>query len=494
MRRRIEYEHEHEYEYDWRPKTVRTPDMTLSLHNTLTRQKEPFSPLEPGVVRMYNCGPTVYSAPHIGNFRSFLYADTLRRWLEYRGFEVRQVMNITDVGHLQEDADEGEDKLEAAARKEKKDPWEISRRYAAIFLEMSAKLGMRAALKNPHATDHIPEMIEIIQLLLARGHAYVADGEVYYDVLSFPGYGRLSGNTLKQLEAGHRVEVNPKKRNPLDFALWKADPKHIMQWDSPWGRGFPGWHIECSAMARKYLGDTLDLHTGGEDNIFPHHESEIAQSEGATGKPFVRTWGHARHLLVDGEKMAKSKGNFHTCQDLLDRGFAPRVLRYALIKSHYRQPLNFTIDGLESDKAALARVDELRARVAAATGPGAGKSLEVAIEVATGRFEAAMDDDLNVSEALSAVFGLVSEVNRMADLSAADGPKVAEALSRFDRVLGVFQEAAVEAPAEVQALVQAREAARKAKDWAESDRLRKGIAALGWEVKDTPQGARLRRL
>lgn len=469
--------------------------MTISLYDTLKKRKEPFEPLVAGRVAMYNCGPTVYGPPHIGNFRSFLYADTLRRWLEYRGYEVRQVMNITDVGHLQSDADEGEDKLEAEAKRQQKDPWEISRRYAGVFLEMSARLGMRPAMKNPRATDHIPEMIEIIQLLLARGHAYVVEGEVYYDVLSFPGYGRLSGNTLKQLEAGHRVEVNPKKRNPLDFALWKTDALHIMQWDSPWGRGFPGWHIECSAMARKYLGDTLDLHTGGEDNIFPHHESEIAQSEGATGKPFVRAWGHARHLLVDGEKMSKSKGNFHTCQDILDRGFAPRVLRYALVKSHYRQPLNFTLDGLESDKIALAKFDEVRARAASANGPGAGTALDAAIESATGKFEAAMDDDLNVSEALAALFGLKDDVNRMPGLSPADGKKVTDALGRLDRALGVLEEPSTEAPAEVMELVQRREAARKAKDWKESDRLRDAIKVAGWEVKDTKeQGPRLRKL
>jgi len=475
--------------------------MTISLYDTLKRRKEPFEPLVAGTVGMYNCGPTVYNAPHIGNFRSFLYADTLRRWLEYRGYEVRQVMNITDVGHLQADQDEGEDKLEAEAKKQHRDPWEISRQCAGLFFDMTKKLGFRPAFKNPKATDHIPEMIEIIQILVARGHAYVAEGEVFYDVLSFPGYGRLSGNTLAQLQAGARVEVNPKKKNPLDFSLWKADALHIMQWDSPWGRGFPGWHLECSAMSRKYLGDTLDLHTGGEDNIFPHHECEIAQSEGATGKPFVRTWGHARHLLVNGEKMSKSKGNFYTCQQILDKGYAPRVLRYALISTHYRQPLNFTMEGLDAAKASLARVDEMRARAAAAAGkasllggPGAGTALDAAIDVATGKFEAAMDDDLNVSEALAALFGLVADVNRMPGLSAADGKKVTDALGRLDRALGVLEEQAADAPPEVLELVQRREAARKSKDFAESDRLRNAVKALGWEVKDTPQGARLRRL
>ncbi|MHC4374133.1 MAG: cysteine--tRNA ligase, partial [Planctomycetota bacterium] len=278
----------------------------IRFYNTYSKQIEPFEPVEPGNVKLYSCGPTVYSHPHIGNFRSFLMADLLKRFLEFRGYAVNHIMNITDVGHLLDDADEGADKLEEAARKEKKDPLEIAQFYIDSFNTASEMLNIKPADNYPRATEHIDEMIQMVQSLIDKGHAYVVGHNVYYDVTTFKDYGKLSGNTLDDLNAGARIEVNSEKKNPQDFALWKHDPKHIQQWDSPWGCGFPGWHIECSAMSVKYLGEQFDFHTGGEDNIFPHHECEIAQSEGASGKKWVKYWMHGRFLMFDGEKMSKS--------------------------------------------------------------------------------------------------------------------------------------------------------------------------------------------
>ena len=306
--------------------------MALVLHDTLTRRKQPFVPVSPGRVRMYNCGPTVYGRTHIGNFRAFLFADVLRRWLEASGYAVAQVMNITDVGHARDDdPDSTDDKLEAAARTERLDPWKIAEKYTALFFQDLDALGILRAHHYPRATRYIPEMIAIIERLIETGHAYQVGGNVYYAVATFPEYGKLSGNTGDELLAGARVEVNEQKRDPRDFALWKTDPRHLMQWDSPWGRGFPGWHIECSAMSRALLGEgTLDLHTGGEDNIFPHHDCEIAQSEGAFGVPFVKYWGHTRFLQVDGGKMSKSLGNLYTLDDTgAERGQSRAAARRA---------------------------------------------------------------------------------------------------------------------------------------------------------------------
>jgi cysteinyl-tRNA synthetase len=323
--------------------------MTLHLHNTLARSKQEFAPVEPGRVRMYNCGPTVYGRAHIGNFRAFLFADVLRRWLELSGYDVRQVMNITDVGHVRDDdPDSADDKMDAAARRERQDPWQIAEKYTDLFLKDVDALGIRRAHHYPRATQHIAGMIAIIERLVASGHAYRVGGNVYYDVSRFPGYGRLSGNTAEDLLAGARIEVNEEKRDARDFALWKTDARHIMQWDSPWGRGFPGWHIECSAMSRALLGEgTLDIHTGGEDNVFPHHECEIAQSEGAFGVPFVRFWMHTRFLQVDGGKMSKSLGNLYSVDDIAARGYPPAALRFAMLRGHYRQVLNFTWETME---------------------------------------------------------------------------------------------------------------------------------------------------
>ena len=478
--------------------------MSFHVYNSLTRSKAPFSTIEDGVVRMYNCGPTVYGRPHIGNYRSFLFADVLRRWLEYLGYEVRQVMNITDVGHLTDDAvadSSGEDKVEAQARAEKKDPFEITREYTDMFLEDMAALGVREPMARPRATEYIEEMVEMVEALIEKGFAYRVGDNVYFDVTSFPEYGRLSGNRVDDLEAGKRVEVNEEKRHPADFALWKSDPAHLMKWETAFGPdGFPGWHIECSAMAKALLGDRIDIHTGGEDNVFPHHECEIAQTEAHTGERFVGIWMHARHLLVDNTKMSKSLGNFYTVNDILQQGYSGLELRYALTRVQYRQSLNFTIKGLDEARAAIGRVNEARKKLVRIRDghdqPG-GDDLASAAQTADEAFTAAMCDDLNVSEALAATFELVGAVNKSASTAAAAGAAL-EVFARFEDVLAVFgdepeADASGDAPAELLAMLEQRTKAKADKDWAAADALRDQIQAAGWKIVDTPDGARLER-
>ena len=471
--------------------------MSFQVYNTFTRRKEPFEPREPGVVRMYNCGPTVWSRVHVGNLRAFLFADVLRRWLEYLGYEVHQVMNITDVGHIQNDEDEGEDKIEARARREKLDPLEIARQYTELFLSDIQELGVRPAEVYPRATDHVPQMLAIIEDLVAKGHAYQSDGNVYFEVTSFPAYGQLSGNRLEDLEAGARVEVREEKRHPADFALWKSDPKHVMKWASRFGPdGFPGWHIECSAMAIEHLGPELDIHTGGEDNVFPHHECEIAQSECHTGRPFARYWMHARFLQIDGGKMAKSLGNVYDLDDVKERGFAPRVLRYALIRGHYRQPLNFTWEIMEESQAALEKLDELAARLRrTAGGDGAAPDDDAGREVldaAREKLEAGLNDDLNMPQALSALFELRSAVLEVGFGRGAAAEALAW-LGRANDVLAVIRMEEDRLDERVAALITARDAARERQDWAESDRIRDELDALGLVVQDTATGTVWRR-
>jgi cysteinyl-tRNA synthetase len=464
----------------------------LELYNTFTRQKEPFETLEEGVVRMYNCGPTVYGRPHIGNLRTFLFADLLRRWLEYRGYDVHQVMNITDVGHLVDDADEGEDKLAVQARREELDPWAIASRYAAEFEADRQALGFREAMAYPRATEYIPEMLEMVEGLVESGHGYVVGGDVYFDVESFPNYGELSGNRLEDLEAGARIEVRTEKRNPADFALWKSDEHHLMKWPSPYGpHGFPGWHIECSAMARKLLGDQIDIHTGGEDNIFPHHECEIAQSESFTEKRFARFWMHAKFLQVDGGKMSKSLGNVYVLDDIVARGFEPRHLRFALLRGHYRQPLNFTWKVMEEARAFLEHLDRLAQDLARLADSPKDSGVELVL-AARAQLEAAMDDDLAVPRALAAIASLRPSV-QAGQLSGAGAAAGLRLLEDFDAVFGVvrFETAGLEASVEDR--IAAREAARAAKDWAESDRIRDELLAEGITLEDGPDGTIWRR-
>lgn len=451
---------------------------------------------------MYNCGPTVYSSPHIGNFRSFLFADVLRRFLEDQGLAVTQVMNITDVGHLTlDDVEGGEDKMEAASRKTGRTAWEIAAHYIGEFEECQEKLHVREPHHMPRATDFIPQMGAIIGDLLEKGIAYEVNGNVYYEIDKFPEYGKLSGKVLDELEEGARVAVNDEKKNARDFALWKVDDQHQMQWDAPFPggrRGFPGWHIECSAMSMHYLGEQIDIHTGGEDNVFPHHECEIAQSEAHTGSRYVNLWMHARHLLVDNTKMSKSLGNFYTVGDILERGYSGLELRFALVRVQYRQTLNFTLDGLVEARRAIERVREARARlvrVRDGVEPAGADDLAAATEAAQDGFTAALAEDLNVSEALAAVFVFVNACNK-ASPSVAAATAALQAYERFEDVLGCFgpepvADAASAAPAELLELLEQRNAARVAKNWGAADELRDRITAAGWKIVDTPSGARL---
>jgi len=468
----------------------------MRIHNGLTKRIEEFVPLEEGKVRMYNCGPTVYKRQHVGNFRAFVFADLLRRTLERFGYEVTQVMNITDVGHLTEDdvADaQGEDKLAAEAKRRDSTPKRIAEEQERYFHEDIAVLHLKPAHVYPRATDHVPEMIAMIEALVEKGHAYVAGGNVYYAVESFPDYGKLSGNTLEQLEEGAsgRVDDRGDKRNAQDFALWKHDPKHLMQWDSPWGSGYPGWHIECSAMARKLLGDTIDIHTGGPDNKFPHHECEIAQSEAVTGKPFVKYWVHCGWLEIGGQKMAKRAGKAYTVPELVEMGYDGRDLRYLMLKQHYRAPLPFTLDLLDEARRARASFNnfvhfEMAERPAAPDRP----EVAAAVEAARAAFDDALADELNTSAAFAALHELMTAVNRLKP-GRADAGRVVAFLEDANGVLDILDEAgAGDLDAEIEELVRRRDEARAKKDFATSDRIRDELKERGIELIDTPQGTR----
>jgi cysteinyl-tRNA synthetase len=465
----------------------------LRLHNTLTRTVEPVRPLVAGTVSMYSCGPTVYRPVHIGNLRSFLLGDLIRRALVWTGVGVRQVMNITDVGHMTDEVyDRGEDKMLLAAADEGLAPAEIAAKYEAAFHRDSARLGIVPAEAYPRASGHIAEMIDLIGRLIDRGHAYVDAGTVYYDVTSFDAYGRLSRNSLDRLRAGHRLEaVDHHKRHPADFILWKAaGPRRVVRFDSPWGEGYPGWHIECSAMSVAYLGERFDIHTGGVDLTFPHHEDEIAQSEGALGHPVVTTWVHGDHLLFSGQKMAKSSGNVWTLDRLEEEGHHPLDFRYLCLTSRYRRQLRFAAD-------ALAAAGKARARLGAHLADW-GDPLEApetpAAKEWDHRFREAVLDDLDFPRAITVVWGLV------ADEALSPGERGALVLD-WDRVLGLGLAAVAgdaapgdeELPAGAVQLLGARQTAREQRDWAESDRLRDALGELGVEVSDTRDGTTWRR-
>ncbi|HWQ60120.1 MAG TPA: cysteine--tRNA ligase [Candidatus Fimivivens sp.] len=458
----------------------------MRFHNTLSKKKEEFEPINPGKVGMYTCGPTVYDFAHIGNFKAYIFSDTIRRLLEHDGYEVRLIKNITDVGHLTADdlaqGDSGEDKVERRAKTEKKTPDEIARFYEEAFHNDEDALDILPAQFFPRATAHIPHMIRMIETLIDKGHAYEVNGNVFYDVTSFPEYGKLSGNTLENLRTGARLEEHPDKRNPWDFALWlKAPAGHIMHWPSPWGEGYPGWHIECSAMSQEYLGDTLDIHTGGEDHIFPHHEAEIAQSEGATGKPFSRFFMHERHLLVDGQKMSKSKGNFYTLQDIVTKGFAPLDLRLLYLSAHYRSQMNFTWDSLaqaRKNRETLAAFHDRLSDHEPMTGP------DIAAEPREA-FLAALRDDLNTPLALSALLNFVNRTNAAIDRAEPFDTRAALAfLDEAFLLFGIRIEKKI-ISADVQKLIIRREQARKEKDFVLADSLRDQIAALGVSIRDS---------
>jgi len=472
----------------------------LQLYNTLTKKKEMFKPLKKGIVTMYNCGLTVYDYATIGNLRAFTFADMLRRYLEYKGFKVKQVMNFTDVGHMFEDVDIGEDKMEAAMTREKKDPWSVAEFYIKAFLEDAKNMNFEEPMVRPRATDHIKEMIELVEKLIEKGYAYVVSGSVYFDVAKFKDYGKLSGNTVEKLKtgAGGKVEYNPDKRNQFDFALWINDPRHIMNWKSPWcEKGYPGWHIECSAMSMKYLGETIDIHSGGVDNLFPHHENEIAQSEAATGKKFANFWLHNEHLLVEGQRMGKSLGNYYTLSDIMAKGYDTKALRYVLLATHYRQQLNFTFDGLEAAKNAIERLVNFVRRLMQADGKGCEEKIRQLMNRVQEDFEGAMDDDLNIGPALAALFDFVRDVNKLMDdnvLGRGEAEEVCKLMVKFDKVLGVIGEVKKEEvlSKEAEELIRKREEARKAKDWETADKVREQLKAMGIIIEDTPQGVQWR--
>ena len=467
----------------------------IRFFNSLGRKVETFQPLENGLVKLYTCGPTLYNHVHIGNHRTFLFEDLLRRALKFLGYEVLHVMNLTDV----------DDKTIRDAEAAGLSLNDFTAIYAESFFSDLDTLHVERAEHYPRATDHFAEMIEIIETLIAKEHAYVADdGSVFFRIATDPDYGRLSGIDLDNVRRGDRVASDEyEKEDVRDFVLWKAAKPEEPSWDSPWGKGRPGWHIECSAMAMKILGESFDIHCGGVDNKFPHHENEIAQSECASGKTFVHTWLHSEHLIVDGQKMSKSLGNQYTLKDLLERGCDPRALRYLFLSTHYRQKLNFTFESLDAAGGALRRVDEMRFRLAHADEQGEGRIDDLAASLHSG-FATALADDLNVSAALAELFGFVREVNkRIADnaLGQGDKARVNAALARVDEVLGVLDKDAWATPqdtdglsdARVDALLEERQAARKNRDFARADEIRDELVAAKILIEDTPQGTRWRR-
>lgn len=466
--------------------------MPVQLYNTLTRTKEEFKPLEGNTVRMYSCGPTVYSFAHIGNFRAYVFMDTLRRVLQYNGYELKHVMNITDVGHLESDADEGEDKMEKAARKENKDPYEIAKFYTEIFFRDMGRLNIERPEIIAKATDHIQEMLEFVQGLIKNGYAYETSKGIYFDISKLDKYPVLSNRKLDEQIAGARVDVDTEKRNPYDFALWiKAPENHIMKWESPWGLSYPGWHIECSAMGRKYLGDQFDIHTGGIDHIPTHHENEIAQSKGLTGKIPAKTWMHVEFLQVDGGKMSKSLGNTYTLDQLQEKGIEPLAYKLFCFTAHYRTKLNFTFDTALATQKAL-----MRLREGFVKHQGGTENIdEQEIKEYENKFLETINDDLNMPAAMGIVWEIVRNEHK--------SKQFAELLLKFDKVLGLDLENSkkyleesknVELPQEIQELLEKRKQARADKNWALSDEIRDNLKEKGYAVKDTKEGMTVEKI
>ena len=461
--------------------------MALHFYNTLTHRLEPFAPLDGNKVRMYSCGPTVYNYVHIGNLRSFTFQDILRRYLRCRGYEVYHVMNVTDV----------DDKIIRDSLKAGQSIAEFTARYRTSFEEDAAAMRLESPERITPATEHIGEMIELIRRLDEKGHTYESKGSTYFRIGSFPEYGKLSRLDASGIQSGARVEQDEYEKDELrDFALWKASKPGEPVWDSPFGLGRPGWHIECSAMAMKYLGESFDIHTGGVDLVFPHHENEIAQSEAATGKPFVRFWLHAEHLLVDNRKMSKSAGNFFTLRDLLDKGFSAEAIRYLLASVPYRKQINFTIEGLKATQTAIERLRNFQRRLEEGGFPGGRNSVVTELaDTACQSFISGMDDDLNTALALAAVFEFIRDVNIRMDSGEFQADNVVDAhrvLELFDTVFDVLEtEESGQVPAaEIEALIAERIDARKARDFIRSDAIRDGLKARGVILEDTPQGTR----
>lgn len=453
--------------------------MELKLFNTLSREKEVFRPIDEKEVRIYTCGPTVYYFAHVGNLRSYLFMDNLRRVLKYNGYNLRHAMNITDVGHLESDADEGEDKMAKAARREHKDPYEIAEFYMDRFLEDLRKLNVSMPEIICRATDNIKEMEEYVKKIIENGYAYETDDTIYFDTSKLDKYGILSKIKIDEQKAGARVEFDNKKKNVTDFALWiKAPENHIMKWDTFWGKCYPGWHIECSAMGRKYLGEKFDIHTGGVDHIPIHHENEIAQSKGYSGKIPANWWMHCEFLLVDGGKMSKSLNNIYTLEDLKNKGFSPLDYKMFTFTSHYRNKLNFTWESLESAKTALFRLKDGYQKHA----EGSEDVDDSVINEYETKFHEAINDDLNMPQAMSVVWDVIKNPIK--------SKKFAELLRKFDQVLGVKidEKEEIELPKEIEDIIEERKQARTDKDWNKSDELRDKLFDLGYVVKDTKNG------
>ncbi len=467
----------------------------MKVYNTLTNQKEEFIPIEEGKVKIYVCGPTVYNFFHIGNARPFVVFDTLRRYLKYRGYEVKFVQNFTDV----------DDKIINRAREEGITAPEVSEKYIKEYFEDAGALNVIKADVHPKVSEHIPEIIEFVQTLIDKGYAYEADGDVYYSTRKFADYGKLSGQNIDDLESGARIAIGEVKKDPLDFALWKARKQEDeIAWESPWGMGRPGWHIECSTMARKHLGETIDIHGGGQDLQFPHHENEIAQSEACNGVPFAHYWMHNGYITIDGKKMSKSLNNFFTVRDIRKQ-YSGDVIRFFLLSGHYRGPINFSDTLMEQAKQGYERIANAKETLDFLAGPGSNGAEKMSAEEKTmleslakykDQFIEAMDDDLNTADGITAIFDLVSEIN----LDVKDGASkefAGEAIKKIDEltdVLGIFQDKKEDAiGADIQALVEERQTARKEKNFARADEIRDQLAEMGITLKDTPQGVQIIR-
>ena len=466
--------------------------MELKLYNTLTRKKENFKPLIGNEVRIYTCGPTVYNYAHIGNFRSYIFMDNLRRVLKYNGYNLKHVMNITDVGHLESDADEGEDKMEKAAKRENKNPYDIAKFYTEAFFKDMESLNIEIPEIIAKATDHIPEMIEYVKKIIENGYAYETSKGIYFDISKLDKYPVLSNRKMDEQIAGARVDVDPEKKNPYDFALWiKAPENHIMKWESPWGLSYPGWHLECTAMGNKYLGEEFDIHTGGVDHIPIHHENEIAQAKGATGKIHAKLWMHVEFLQVDGGKMSKSLGNVYTISQLAERGIEALAYKLFCYSAHYRTKLNFTFDGALSSQKALNRLREGYLKHL----KGEDKVKNEIIQEYETKFLETINDDLNIPAAMGIIWDIVRSEQK--------SKKYAELLEKFDQVLGLDiknsqryleKQSNIEIPEEIKELIEKRKIARQEKNWKLSDEIRDILVKKGYQVEDSKEGMIVKKI
>lgn len=477
--------------------------MSLKVYNTLTRKKEDFVPINPGYVGIYVCGPTVYGHSHIGHAKSYVSFDVIVRYLRYLGYKVLYVQNITDVGHLTDDADQGEDKIQRQSRIERVHPMELAQKFTRSYFEDMDALNVIRPNISPIATGHIIEQIEIVKELVKKGYAYEVNGSVYFDVTKFPDYGKLSGRAVEELLAGARIEISPEKKNPADFALWKkADPSHIMQWESPWGRGYPGWHIECSAMSTKYLGQPFDIHGGGLENQFPHHECEIAQSEAYAGKQFAKYWIHNNMVTVNGQKMGKSLGNVINLKDAFKK-YYPLVIRFFILQSHYRSTLDFSEDALEGAKKGLEKLHLTVENIRSALQTAEGDNVRVDFQIYKQKFLDAMDDDFNTPQAIAVLFELSKEVNSILSSNNATQQELKQANELFDelgnKVLGIIPEnlkhqgsSNIEADL-INFILELRQEIRNQKLWQLSDKIRDELNKLGVVVEDKKDGVTWRK-